>query len=172
MSSTMTPPGHLTGRDAVEPRSRVRRLSRKGMDIPTEGRSARDATKIVTSNHKTYRRKKKQTSTQSAKQSSNPLCKDMFEALTVHKQRNNYICKFGKNKMQRQDQTFQKCHVGDCKVCRHYKPGFIEGLGRFKYQTFCANNELITCRTQNVIYLITCKRCQLQYVGETALRLY
>ena len=40
----------------------------------------------------------------------------------------------------------------------------------FAWYTFCpgsSNNHLATCKSNNLIYLITCKKCLAQYVGET-----
>jgi len=56
-----------------------------------------------------------------------------------------------------------------CKCCHAISPKetFISVNTKQEY----AINENMNCDTQNIIYLITCKRCKLQYVGETERRL-
>ena len=63
-----------------------------------------------------------------------------------------------------------RCNKTSCTVCP-----FIED-GRNQY-TFCSTGQTfkikshITCETSNVIYMIQCTKCNLQYIGETKRRL-
>ena len=61
-----------------------------------------------------------------------------------------------------------KCKHNRCKTC----PNFVES------PTFhCSNTEVlyevqnnlahIDCKSKNIVYLLTCKECNIQYVGET-----
>src|SRR3954466_7343942 len=43
---------------------------------------------------------------------------------------------------------------------------FIHVTGR-KYPVLFHDSKTLDCTTRNVIYLITCTRCKMQYVGET-----
>lgn len=58
------------------------------------------------------------------------------------------------------------CNSSHCRSCRYINMG----------NTFCSTTNgrafevrgHITCKTNNVVYLVTCKRCQQQYVGQTS----
>jgi hypothetical protein len=39
------------------------------------------------------------------------------------------------------------------------------------YYPITAENTKMNCITKNVIYVVTCKKCELQYVGQTSRRL-
>ena len=58
-----------------------------------------------------------------------------------------------------------------CALCVNLKPsaGFYSNLTHRNYVTKCDDKNINTlnCSTSNCIYLITCCRCGLQYVGET-----
>ena len=57
---------------------------------------------------------------------------------------------------------------------------FYVSSTKYKHNFFdkCDSNNLskstenISCHSQNCIYLLTCKNCDIQYVGETALSLH
>lgn len=91
----------------------------------------------------------------------------MFSSLTVHKKRSQYICKFHKNKTTLQQNHFQGCGKKDCRVCEHYDYNFINGYGKFVYETVNENNKTINCYSENVVYQIFCNKCNYSYVGET-----
>ena len=66
----------------------------------------------------------------------------------------------------------QKCNSKHkCALCVNLKPSdsFHSSLTHRKYVTKCDDKNINTlnCSTSNCIYLITCCRCGLQYVGET-----
>ena len=69
--------------------------------------------------------------------------------------------------------TIQKCGVGNCRTCP-----FIEECNHFVSNStgnrFLPNTNGLTslnCKSENVIYMIFCKICNLQYIGETKNRL-
>ena len=64
---------------------------------------------------------------------------------------------------------FSSCKDKRCKTC----PTFIKS-NRFSsnvtsqvYKVINHTGETLTCHTQNIIYLLTCLGCGVQYVGET-----
>jgi hypothetical protein len=63
---------------------------------------------------------------------------------------------------------FNFCNTTRCRYCpKLNKTGSIES--RTTGASFeCMKN--ISCRSSNVIYCVTCKRCNMQYVGQTSLR--
>lgn len=60
----------------------------------------------------------------------------------------------------------KKCTSNKCKSCHHINEG----------STFCCHNtgrkfnlkHNITCKSTNLIYLVTCRKCRKQYVGQTS----
>ena len=61
-----------------------------------------------------------------------------------------------------------------CKLCYHLstKDHFVSTSTHRMYQSVIPPNiDHLDCNSSNVIYLITCKKCRLQYVGETAQKL-
>ena len=52
-----------------------------------------------------------------------------------------------------------------CKSCMHIRPGitFKSATTGEKFQARVTAN----CRTKNIVYLIECRKCQKQYIGET-----
>ena len=62
--------------------------------------------------------------------------------------------------------TFSQCNRPDCPTCKYH----TSTSSRFTSSTFASSHHVLghmTCRTNNIIYLITCTRCNIQYVGET-----
>ena len=58
-----------------------------------------------------------------------------------------------------------------CKLCPRFstKDHFVSSSTYRVHRSIIPDNSTtINCNCSNVIYLITCKRCELQYVGETA----
>ena len=57
------------------------------------------------------------------------------------------------------------CGSVRCKTCKHMSQGncFVSNVTRKSYTISSSMN----CATHNVIYLISCKKCDVQYVGET-----
>ena len=61
-----------------------------------------------------------------------------------------------------------------CKLCHHLstKDHFVSTSTHRVYQAIIPSDvEIVNCNSSNVIYLITCKKCRLQYVGETVQKL-
>lgn len=61
---------------------------------------------------------------------------------------------------------FFQCNTPDCLTCKHHA---ITGSS-FTSSTFGSSHQvkgLLNCKTKNIIYLITCIKCNIQYVGET-----
>ena len=58
-----------------------------------------------------------------------------------------------------------KYHVSRCKTCEHIRTAatFKSHSTGEKYSV----KQFMTCKTQNLVYLIQCKRCGQQYVGQT-----
>ena len=75
----------------------------------------------------------------------------------------------------------QKCSVKrgksekkrHCKLCTHFKPTnlFTSTQRHRTYPIINHENKTIDCDSVNVIYLMTCSTCHLQYVGETCQKL-
>ena len=63
-----------------------------------------------------------------------------------------------------------RCNKASCTVC----PFIEDGCNQYTFystgQTFKIKSH-ITCETSNVIYMIQCTKCNLQYIGETKRRL-
>jgi hypothetical protein len=59
-----------------------------------------------------------------------------------------------------------KCNSPRCHTCDHLTPTnqFSSTYTRRNYRI----TDRLNCKSQNIIYLITCTQCRLQYVGETA----
>jgi tripartite motif-containing protein 2/3 len=62
---------------------------------------------------------------------------------------------------------FKLCNSSRCLTCRYHateKDSFISNSygGVFKIK------DALNCGSKNIIYLVTCKKCNLQYVGETS----
>ena len=68
----------------------------------------------------------------------------------------------------------QSTGEGGCRVCPSVRCKVCKYLTTGTSFTSCRNgkrftiHESITCKTSNVVYLVTCKRCAMQYVGETS----
>jgi len=60
----------------------------------------------------------------------------------------------------------RRCNSNHCKVCRHITQG-VHFTSTHNRKTFSIIGN-ITCKTSNLVYLITCGNCSLQYVGETS----
>jgi len=61
---------------------------------------------------------------------------------------------------------FSQCNRPDCPTCKNH----ASTSTRFTSSTFGSSHHVtghMTCRTKNIIYLITCTKCNIQYVGET-----
>ena len=56
-----------------------------------------------------------------------------------------------------------------CKTCFHIVEGdsFTSNITNVKYNVVSPNSDM-DCSTRNVIYLITCRKCGVQYVGKTS----
>ena len=64
------------------------------------------------------------------------------------------------------------CASKRCKTCSHVSEGntFRSSVTQKTYNVISPNQSM-NCATENVIYLISCKRCGVQYVGETGQKL-
>jgi len=61
---------------------------------------------------------------------------------------------------------FFQCNDPNCATCKSHAHSTAE----FTSSTFRSSHKVtgnITCKTKNIIYLITCTKCNIQYVGET-----
>ena len=58
---------------------------------------------------------------------------------------------------------FQKCGKPHCQTCPHVREtNTVENMGRKLHVTISA-----TCNSHNVVYLIQCRKCGKQYIGQT-----
>ena len=57
----------------------------------------------------------------------------------------------------------KKCHK--CPICPFVKTGQIIQSAHSEFRAEI--NQNVDCQTQNLIYLLGCKKCKIQYVGET-----
>jgi len=54
-----------------------------------------------------------------------------------------------------------------CKAMKFSQKIFRSNVTHKTYNVIFANEHVIDCGSENIIYLITCTRCGIQYVGET-----
>ena len=61
------------------------------------------------------------------------------------------------------------CGSVRCKTCKHISQGitFTSNVTNKSYEVV-SNSTSMTCTSDNIVYLITCRRCGIQYVGETS----
>ena len=83
----------------------------------------------------------------------------------------------GRNAVDGQAQTNNVscvCTCGSirCKTCKHMSQGstFMSNVTRKSYSVV-SHSCSMNCATENVIYLISCKKCGIQYIGETSQKL-
>ena len=64
---------------------------------------------------------------------------------------------------------FGSCKDTRCKTCPTFVKSdtFRSNVTNHEYNVINHTGEVLTCHTQNIIYLLTCLGCGLQYVGET-----
>ena len=64
------------------------------------------------------------------------------------------------------------CGSARCKTCRHISQGntFTSNVTRRSYEIMTSNLSM-TCTSENVVYLIMCNKCGIQYMGETSQKL-
>ena len=72
------------------------------------------------------------------------------------------------------DYSITKCRDKRCFTCRNLNTNksFESNTTKRRYEVINPTNENLTCHSQNVIYLLTCLCCNIQYVGETAIPLH
>ena len=58
-----------------------------------------------------------------------------------------------------------QCQQPCCKTCPHMKTGTLF-CSKTTGERFCVK-AIADCRTRNVVHLIECKKCAIQYIGET-----
>ena len=65
------------------------------------------------------------------------------------------------------------CRSKRCLTCPDLliKSSFISNVTNRKYEVINPAGETLSCNSQNVIYLLSCKECGVQDVGETVLKL-
>ena len=65
--------------------------------------------------------------------------------------------------------TLDKCHRSRCMTCPRFSttPFFKSNVSQKTYPLKNPSGENLNCKSQNVIYLMTCDNCNVQYVGET-----
>ena len=63
----------------------------------------------------------------------------------------------------------RRCNRNRCCTCDFLVEGHTvcSSVTRRKHSLICKRDVEVTCRTSNVVYLIECKKCHVQYVGET-----
>ena len=68
--------------------------------------------------------------------------------------------------------TFACCKDKRCKTCPTFVKSnyFKSKVTNVQYNVKNHTGEVLTCHCQNVIYLLTCLGCGVQYVGETILQ--
>ena len=62
-----------------------------------------------------------------------------------------------------------RCANTRCKTCPNWNKdnSIISNVTNKKYLLINHTRENINCHTQNIVYLLTCNECNIQYVGET-----
>ena len=59
-----------------------------------------------------------------------------------------------------------KCNSGRCDLCKNYLQGSVK-FTSFATKRFYHIKQELSCKSKNVIYLVSCNKCKLQYVGST-----
>ena len=67
----------------------------------------------------------------------------------------------------------KKCSVVSCRTCPYFEECdfFVSNSTGERFCPILRNNHNLNCKTENVVYLIFCKICNFQYIGETKNRL-
>ena len=70
--------------------------------------------------------------------------------------------------------SFARCNHPRCLTCKNLilSKDFTSTVTNKKYEIINHSTETISCHSQNVIYLLSCTECHIQYVGETTLPLH
>ena len=65
--------------------------------------------------------------------------------------------------------SISKCLKNRCKTCLNFKSNkyFISNITKKQHEIINLTNENICCNSQNLVYLLCCNKCNIQYVGET-----
>ena len=68
-----------------------------------------------------------------------------------------------------QNKKITKCGQGRCRTCPYLEECdfFMSKITNIKFQPVLKSCISLNCMTENVVYLISCKLCDLQYIGET-----
>ena len=74
---------------------------------------------------------------------------------------------FGEKRPTASKNKFVKCTSVGCKMCIENSREIDNVRSRYGNKTFRINQRL-NCNSTNVIYLINCKKCGIQYIGETS----
>ena len=67
-----------------------------------------------------------------------------------------------------------KCHSGRCLTCPKLSTSksFQSNITHQTFDVINHSSENLNCHSQNLIYLLSCNRCNIQYVGETTIPLH
>ena len=70
--------------------------------------------------------------------------------------------------------NFNRTCISSCKTCPDLivSDTFYSSVTGRTHSVINHSGEHITCKTQNVVYLLTCKKCHYQYVGESCIPLH
>ena len=65
--------------------------------------------------------------------------------------------------------ALNRCNNSRCLTCADFNenPNFKSTVTGKMYSVITTNHQVLSCKTKNVVYLLTCKKCLSQYVGET-----
>ena len=68
------------------------------------------------------------------------------------------------------DFSVKKCSVKKCKTCEYFVTSNVYNSNHSKkvYNVINHTGENLSCKSSNVVYLLSCSNCNLQYVGETS----
>ena len=65
-------------------------------------------------------------------------------------------------------QRVKKCGQRNCRTCKALRPkNWVQAKDTKQRHPISNTDELITCQSERLVYLIECKQCKLQYVGQT-----
>ena len=69
--------------------------------------------------------------------------------------------------------NISKCERRNCMTCPHFitNPIFTSNVTKKTYKTIDHSLEPLTCNSQNLVYLLSCNNCHIQYIGETTIPL-
>lgn len=98
-------------------------------------------------------------------------CNTLFSVLLKRQYSKRFIRKVKSNALTSLDSSlngFISCQNAKCIACK-FAPSKIKSFTSYKTGEKYEINQVLTCTDKDVVYVLSCQKCNLQYVGETSL---